>query len=246
MTLTGPAALQDEAAHAAPSPHLAVAPEPASPPPLSLRGVDKSWEHRVILRDVHLTLAAGQAAWIGGRNGVGKTTLLRIAAGLIRPGSGTVRLLGIDPERERRAFQRRLGMLAAGDRGLYPRLSGFRHLELWAALALLSRRERAAAITAAIERFELDDFAHRRVDRLSLGQRQRLRLAMTFLHRPSVVLLDEPRNSLDEEGVGTLRSEVVELLARGGAVIWCSPAGDRLDFHFDQRYVLEDGRLVDA
>jgi ABC-2 type transport system ATP-binding protein len=81
---------------------------------------------------------------------------------------------------------------------------------------------------------------------MSMGQRQRLRIAMTFLPRPEVVLLDEPLTSLDEEGPALLQAAVEWVLAREGAVLWCSPSGEHLEMEFDARWTIERGRLVTA
>jgi ABC-2 type transport system ATP-binding protein len=81
---------------------------------------------------------------------------------------------------------------------------------------------------------------------MSMGQRQRLRVAMTFLPQPEVVLLDEPLTSLDEHGGVLIQDAVTEVLARDGAVLWCSPSGEHLDIEFDSERRLEQGRLVAA
>jgi len=219
----------------------------AAPPTLTLRGIEKAWgkgEARLtVLDSVDLELADGSATWVGGRNGVGKTTLLRIAAGMIHPEQGTVELLGLQPRRDRREYQRRVGFLSAGDRGLYPRLSVRRHLDLCARIALLPRGRREAAIESSLRRFELTALAARRTDRLSLGQRQRLRLALSTLHEPKLLLLDEPRNSFDAEGNALLEQVVRELLVAGGAVLWCSPEESPSSLSFDHRFELSAGRL---
>jgi ABC-2 type transport system ATP-binding protein len=213
---------------------------------LELRGVTKSWGAHTILDAVDLELFGGQTCWLGGANGAGKTTLLRIASGLIAPDAGCVSAGGCDPVRDRRVFQHRVGFLTAGDRGLYARLSPRRHLNLWGSLLLMPGDERRPAVEAALERFELSEFADRRVDRLSLGQRQRLRLALTFMHAPPIVLLDEPHTSLDGDGLVLLARAVQETAERGGAALWCSPAGLDVPYEFDHRLHLEDGRLVEA
>lgn len=212
-------------------------------PTLELRGVEKRWGAQTVLDEVDLRIEPGTAVHVNGRNGTGKTTLLRIAVGLIRADGGSVALDGLDPVRDRRAYQRRLGFLSAGDRGLYARISVRDHLRLWARLAFVPRSGAREAIDRVLELFQLRDLAGRRVERLSMGQRQRVRLAGVFLHDPSIVMLDEPRNSLDGDGIALLVSLLDDLRAQGGAVVWCSPTGEQTELEFDRAYTLEGGKL---
>jgi ABC-2 type transport system ATP-binding protein len=216
---------------------------------LTLRGITKRWrgQPRPVLDGIDFDLEPGELVWIGGRNGAGKTTLLRIVAGLITPDGGTVRLRGLDPERDRRRYQLRLGFLPAGNAGLTARLSTRYQLTYWARLAFVPESERDGAIERTLAAFSLHELASQRVDRLSMGQRQRLRVAMAFLHAPDVVLLDEPLTSLDDEGATMLAAAVREVTARRGAVVSCSPAAeDQSALSFDRRCLLEAGRLVTA
>jgi ABC-2 type transport system ATP-binding protein len=216
------------------------------PPPLTLIGVKRRWASRPVLIDATLSLPPGTVAWLGGPNGAGKTTLLRIAAGLILPHAGSISLCGLDPERDRRAYQRRLAFVSAGDRGLYARLTVLQNLGFWAGLALVPRDRRSELIDRALARFELGELAGRRVDRLSMGQRQRVRLSMAFLHEPTVVLLDEPHTSLDDAALALLDAALAEISATGGAALWCSPAGRQLPLRADLRLRLDDGRVSPA
>jgi ABC-type multidrug transport system ATPase subunit len=216
---------------------------PAAGSLLELADIHKSWGARTILAGVDLAAGRGTLIAVSGANGIGKTTLLRIAAGLIHPDSGEVAIDGLHPERDRRAYLARLGFLSAGDRGLYARLSARRHLDLSARLALLSARERSAAVERALELFELDGIADRRADRLSTGQRQRVRLAMTFVHNPDLVLLDEPANSLDSDGLDALVRYLDLVRGRGGAAIWCTPEASGVPADADTTLRLANGRL---
>jgi len=215
---------------------------------LVLEGIRKRWKRNPnpVLEGVDLSLHPGTTTWVGGRNGVGKTTLLRIAAGLIGADAGTVSLQGLDPERDRRAYMRLVGLLTAGDRGIYARFSPRQHLDWCARVALIPRAQREERVAHAIDDFELQELIDRRADRLSLGQRQRLRLAMTFLHQPLLVFLDEPLNSLDDEGGARLLGAVKALTERGGALLWASPPSDQRDIAFDRTYLLDEGLLRDA
>jgi ABC-type multidrug transport system ATPase subunit len=214
-------------------------------PLVSLREVTKRWDRKrpPVLDGVDLALDAGRLVALSGGNGVGKTTLLRILAGLIFPDRGTVRVDGLHPVRDRRNYQRRIGFVSAGYGGLYARFSAANHLDLWARLAFIPASERRGLCERAIARFELQEFATRRVDRLSMGQRQRVRLALAFLHEPKLVLLDEPWNSLDEPGIEILTRALLEARAGGATAICCSPTGDEILAHADDRYVVADGGI---
>jgi ABC-type multidrug transport system ATPase subunit len=213
---------------------------------LELRGIVKRWRGAPtpVLDGVDLRVAPGSTVRIDGINGAGKTTLLRIAAAIITPEQGTVRLGAIDPEVDRVEFARRVAFLAAGNTGLYARLKVRQQLAWWARMCFLPRESREDRIDDAMETFNLIDFAGRRLDRLSMGQRQRVRLAMTFLPDPQIVMLDEPRTSLDEAGIETLTAELREVTDRGGGVVWCAPAGEPPALDFDAWWVLREGALA--
>ncbi|MGH2935425.1 MAG: ATP-binding cassette domain-containing protein [Gaiellaceae bacterium] len=211
---------------------------------LGLRSVSKRWGPRTVLDDVTLDIRPGELIWLEGDNGVGKTTLLRIVVGMIHPDTGSVSLGGLHPERDRREYLRRVGFLSAGDRALYPRLSARRQLRFAASLALLPRPDQETAVAEVIDTFGLEEFVDRRADRLSTGQRQRLRLAMSLVHRPSIVVLDEPTNSLDRGGLDILGAYLLDLGRRGGAAVWAAPSGTQAGLHFDRGFRLEGGKLI--
>jgi ABC-2 type transport system ATP-binding protein len=213
-------------------------------PPLELYDVFKRWrKDQPLIEKVNMTVDRGQVVWMGGANGAGKTTMLRIIAGLIDAQGGEVRAYGLHPVRHRRDYQRRVGFLAAGNTGIYARLTVQGQLDCWARVAFVPRENRAERVERTLERFGLIALRAQRSDRLSMGQRQRLRIAMTFIADRDLVLLDEPRNSLDGEGAAMLAGAVRETADRGGAVIWVSPTGELVDYGFDARYILEAGQL---
>jgi ABC-2 type transport system ATP-binding protein len=215
---------------------------------LELRGIVKRWRGAPtpVLDGVDLHIEPGTLVRIDGANGAGKTTLLRIAGAIITPEAGTVRLAGIDPEVDRRAFHQRLAFLAAGNTGLYARLKVRQQLSWWARMCFLPRAEREGRIDAAMAWWGIEALADRRLDRLSMGQRQRVRLAMTFLPEPEIVLLDEPRTSLDDEGIDAVIAALRAVTDRGGAGVWCAPAGEPAAADFDAHWLLSGGVLAAA
>lgn len=216
---------------------------PVTRPALELSDVHRSWGERQVLTGASLAVPRGSVVWLGGRNGAGKTTLLRIAAGILIPQRGSIAVDGLHPERNRREYHRRLGFLPAGDRGMYARLKVRQNLELAARLAQIPRRDRDELVERGIARFELEPLARQRVDRISTGQRQRVRLAMTFVHEPQLVLLDEPHTSLDDDALQLLEAAMVECAVRDGSVLWCSPESESLPLPANLRYLIEGGKV---
>ena len=213
---------------------------------LVLSGVHKSYGPRAVLAGADLAVESGTLVSITGANGAGKTTLLRLAAGLLAPDSGRVTVCGLDSESDGGAYRSRIGFMSAGDRGLYPRLTVARNLEFAARLGMLERRRLRPAVDEAIDRFGLGELAGRRADRLSTGQRQRVRLAASLIHGPDLVLLDEPANSLDDAGIASLADALADITLRGGAVVSCVPSGAELTLPADRRYAVRDGVLEPA
>lgn len=197
-----------------------------------------------MIEDGALVLDSGAVVALEGPNGSGKTTFLRIAAGLLTPDAGEVSLLGLDPRRDRSRYQRHLGWLPAGNGGIYNRLTVRQNLEYWTSIALVRRSERPGLIDRAIDYFKLGRLRASRADRISMGERQRLRLAMTFVHLPTVVLLDEPHTSLDRETLGLLAGALERLAADGGGAVWCAPDHRDVRLPFTSKYAVADGRVA--
>ena len=170
------------------------------------------------MRDLSLSLETGQILGLLGVNGAGKSTTLSLIAGALTPDSGTIRLQGQDflehPELARQA----IGWLPEAA-PLWPELTIREHLDAHGRLRGLAGTRLKAAGDAVLDRLELQDLAQRLAGVLSQGQRQRLGLACALLHRPALLVLDEPANALDPVQVATLRKLLRELAAEGTAVI---------------------------
>jgi heme ABC exporter ATP-binding subunit CcmA len=159
------------------------------------RGLVQRFGSQVALGPVDLALPVrGRLAVLGG-NGAGKTTLLRVLATAARPADGRLELLGLDASRQRERLRGRLGYLGH-QAGLYPALTALENLEFFATLHGLGRRDAEAALALV----RLAPLGSRRAGQLSRGQQQRLALARAVLHRPELLVLDEPDASLDGEG----------------------------------------------
>lgn len=182
---------------------------------IALRGVSKVFDDRPVLRDISATLTAPGAWIISGPNGSGKSTLLRIIAGLLTPTEGEVLYLynGV----RLGAHQRRqaVGMVAP-DIALYRPLTALENLRFFARARGLSVQD--GDLLQWLERVQLRSRAHDPVATFSTGMVQRLKLLTALLHRPPVLLLDEPGSNLDEAGTEFIH-QTVEEYARHGIVV---------------------------
>ncbi len=215
-------------------------PTPA-PPAIWTSALEKRFGPTVALDGVDLVVEPGEFVVLVGPNGAGKTTLLRILATLARPSSGELRIAGLDPAVEGRAIRRRIGFLSHRTL-LYGELSAEENLALYARLYRLE--EPAARIDALLHRVDL---AWRRGDlvrTLSRGMQQRLAVARAVLHRPSLLLLDEPYTGLDPLAAEALTALLGELAEGGGTVLLTTHTLEGLGAAERRVVVLNRGRIV--
>ncbi len=171
----------------------------------------------IAVDQVSLTVPERSIYGFLGRNGAGKTTTIKVLLGLLRPDSGSARVAGIDIARDRIGAARKVGALLE-TQGFYPNLAGRENLDLCRRLLGLP----ASEIDRVLEVTELGAHGGRRVSDYSLGMRQRLGLARAMLGAPPVLILDEPTNGLDPEGIADMRGFLRELPARTGATVLLS------------------------
>jgi heme ABC exporter ATP-binding subunit CcmA len=168
-------------------------------PALSLAGLRRDFGDRVALEEVSLELAAGESLLVLGPNGAGKTTLLRVLATLLRPTAGTARVLGCDLPGEAWKLRGRIGYLAH-EPLLYRDLSGRENLRFQSRLHGVPAAEAEGRIKELLEAVGMERRGDDRVAELSAGMRQRLAICRAVLHRPRLLLLDEPDSNLDSAG----------------------------------------------
>lgn len=208
---------------------------------LELRGVSKSYGASPALRSVDLTAAWGSALALFGPNGAGKSTLLRVAAGLVRPDAGEALAGGFaQPSRSARAATGHVGHRDM----LYPDLTAEENLRFFARLhGMADGRERVAE---ALRDAGAERWANRLVRTLSNGMRQRAAVARALLHRPALLLLDEPDAGLDAEGKAFVERVVRAVAEGGGAVVFATHDVERGLACADRYASLRGGRVVES
>lgn len=195
-------------------------------------------KNQVVLERINLQLDEGKIYGIIGRNGSGKTMLLRVLCGLVRPSEGEVWVLGCEISR-RGAFPDEVGAVIETP-GFLPQYSGLKNLKL---LASLRNRIDEDDIKEAIRLVGLDPENKKPVRTYSLGMRQRLGLAQAIMEKPRLLLLDEPSNGLDQEGVRDLHILLRNLRSKGVTILLTSHSREEIETLCDAVHYMERGRL---
>jgi ABC-2 type transport system ATP-binding protein len=213
------------------------------PPAIETRRLTRAYGTAPVLRGLDLRIAHGTVFGLLGPNGAGKTTLVRILATLLLPDEGTASVLGHDVVTERRAVRSSIG-LAGQDASIDGLLTGEENLIQLARLLRFDRRSARRRAGEMLERFDLTDAGHVRVDQYSGGMRRRLDLAASLLARPAVLFLDEPTTGLDPRSRRTLWGIIDELADEGTTILLTTQYLEEADHLAERIGVLDRGRLV--
>jgi ABC-2 type transport system ATP-binding protein len=205
--------------------------------------VTKRFAGHTAVDALSLAVPAGGIFGVLGPNGAGKTTTIRMILHIVLPDEGVVRLFG--ESGTARDYSARIGYLPE-ERGLYRKMRVLDVLVFLAEMKGVDRRAARASAESWLERFGLGDWRGRRVDELSKGMQQKVQFISTILHRPSLVVLDEPFAGLDPVNAQVLKDAVVELRAQGATVLFSTHIMEQAERLCDEFGIIARGRLVAA
>jgi ABC-2 type transport system ATP-binding protein len=212
-------------------------------PIIEAEGLVKRFGKVEALAGLDLVAGGGQVTAVLGPNGAGKTTFVRMAATLIRPDAGTLRVTGIDVARDPAQVRRVIG-LAGQYAAVEPTMTGRENLRMVARLFGQSRRQAATNAGALLIQLGLDDVADRPVKTYSGGLRRRLDLGASLVGAPRLLLLDEPTTGLDPRSRNQLWEAIRDLVARGTDVLLTTQYLDEADQLASQVAIIDHGRVI--
>jgi ABC-2 type transport system ATP-binding protein len=207
---------------------------------ITVSGLTKHYGDRIAVHDMSFDVAAGRVTGFVGPNGAGKSTTMRMMVGLTRPDRGDVRYHGVPYTRLLQPARIVGSVLDA--RCMHPGRTARNHLRAAAALSAIP----AGRVDEVLREVGLETAADQRAGGFSLGMRQRLALAGALLGEPEVLLLDEPSNGLDPDGIRWLRNSLSAFAARGGTVLVSSHLIGELEMFADDLIVVGGGKLLAA
>lgn len=206
---------------------------------IKISHVSKTIKNNPVIKDVSMELQSGAVYGFKGINGSGKTMLMRLISGLIRPSQGEIsmngKILGKDI-----SFPNSIGVFLENPAFL-DAYSGFNNLKLLASIKSVASDE---DIRNTLLRVGLDPDSNKKYKKYSLGMKQRLGIAAAIMEKPEIVILDEPTNSLDEDGVNLVKHIVRNEKERGALVVVSCHDEEILKGMSDEVFLLEQGRLI--
>jgi ABC-2 type transport system ATP-binding protein len=212
------------------------------PPVIVAEHLTKWYGPRLAVDRVSLDVEAGEVMGLLGPNGSGKTTILRILTGYLRPSAGTARIAGLDVVDEAFQTRARVGYVPE-DSPLYGWMGVREFLRFMARLKGLSRDRAAAAVDGAIERLALGDVSRLLIGKLSRGYRQRVAIAQALLGNPELLVLDEPTNGLDPRQIIEMRGHIRALAGERTVLVTSHILGE-IERVADRVAILLGGRLL--
>jgi ABC-2 type transport system ATP-binding protein len=212
-------------------------------PIISLSNVTKRIGKTTIIDDLTFDVPQGEIFGFLGPNGAGKTTTIRMIVGLMSINKGKILIKGKNVETEFEQAIRHVGAIVESPE-MYKYLSGYQNLVHYARMAKGVTKERIDEVVSLVK---LENRIHDKVKRYSLGMRQRLGVAQALLHRPSLLILDEPTNGLDPAGIRELRDYLRNLTRTEGiTVIVSSHLLSEMELMCDRVAIIQRGKLVDV
>ena len=205
---------------------------------ISIEHVTKKIKDATLLKDICLEMKGGTVYGLQGKNGSGKTMLMRAISGLIRPTSGRIVING-EQLHKNISIPRSIGLLLENP-SLLPEYDASQNLKL---LAKMQGGVPEEEIRQLIRDVGLDDAGHKKVEKYSLGMKQRLGIAAAILGSPDIILLDEPINAIDGEGVEEIRSLILSLKNEKRIIIVACHDKEEMNLLADEIVHLRDGRI---
>lgn len=209
-------------------------------PVVELAQVTKTYEKKVAVNHLSLSIESGQMFGLLGPNGAGKTSSIRMMMGITLPDSGSITLFGKPFER---GSLKRVGYLPE-ERGLYKKMKVIEQLVFFGELHGLHTADARSCATMWAKRLEIDDALHKRTEELSKGMQQKIQFIGTLLHDPELIIMDEPFSGLDPVNAKLLEQTLIDLKDQGKAIVFSTHRMDQVEKLCDSICLINKGEAV--
>jgi ABC-2 type transport system ATP-binding protein len=206
-------------------------------------GLSKLFDDFAAVSDVDLTVDRGELLALLGPNGAGKTTTVRMLSALLRPTTGLAWVAGHNVVEQPMAVRREIGLLTEHP-GVYLRMPGVEYLTFFGQLQGMGESAIRARVLDLLARFDMAEAADRRIGEYSKGMRQKLAIIRAMLHRPSVLMFDEPTSAMDPQSARTVRDAISQLRDDRRTILLCTHNLAEAEMLADRIAIIRHGRII--
>lgn len=207
--------------------------------------LSKTFKKIEAVKSVSFTVNKGEIVGLLGENGAGKTTTLRMLATMLKPTGGTAKIKGCDIIEEPQKVRGEIGILFGGEVGLYDRLSGRENIEYFANLSGMDKKDIKERVNYLVDVLEMGEYIDRRVGKYSRGMKQRIAIARSIVHNPSVMLFDEPTIGLDVRATRIVRDFITSCKKENKAILFSSHSMYEIEKLCDRVVIIHKGNILE-
>lgn len=212
---------------------------------IEIMELSKTFKNILAVDAINFHVAKGEIVGLVGENGAGKTTTLRMLATMLKPSSGTATVAGYDIVSQPSQVRGEIGILFGGEVGLYDRLTGRENIGYFAALNGMTSVETAASIDELIGLLDMEEYIDRRVGKFSRGMKQKVAIARSIVHQPSVMFFDEPTAGLDVSATRIVQDFILHCKQEEKAIIFSSHSMSEVEKLCDRLVIIHKGKIIE-
>lgn len=211
---------------------------------IEIKELSKQFKKVKAVDSISFSVSKGEIVGLLGENGAGKTTTLRMLATMLKPTGGTANICGFDIVKEPDKVRGEIGILFGGEVGLYDRLTGRENISYFAELNGMPKDEAAKSIEYLIKMLDMGEYIDRRVGKFSRGMKQKIAIARSIVHEPSVMFFDEPTMGLDVTAAKIVQDFILKCKEQGKAIIFSSHTMSEVEKLCDRIVIIHKGAII--
>lgn len=212
---------------------------------LKLNNVTKSFKTKKVVDSLSFSVNNGEIVGLLGENGAGKTTTLRMISTMLKITDGSIEVNGIDVKNNPEKVRKEIGILFGGDVGLYDRLSGRENIKYFANLYGMTDKEANERIDELAKSFNMEDYINTPVGKYSRGMKQKISIARSIVHNPSVMLFDEPTTGLDVSAARIVQDFILQCKKENKVILFSSHSMKEVEKLCDRVVIINKGILLE-
>jgi len=213
---------------------------------LQVKNLTKKFKSFTAVEGVSFEVKKGEILGLIGENGAGKTTIMRMLATMLKVTEGEGEIAGHDLISEPESIRGEIGILFGGEVGLYDRLSARENIMYFAQLNGMSISEANKSIEELVQQLEMDEFIDKRVGKFSRGMKQKVAIARSIVHKPSVMLFDEPSTGLDVSATRLIQDFIFKCKEEDKAIVFSSHSMQEVEKLCDRVVIIHKGKVVES